>query len=116
MCIVFEQLGVNLLQLLQQKQYQGLGASLIRYFAKQLLKVLQLLREMQICHCDLKPENILLQNLHSPAIKLIDFGSACYVEHRMHAYIQSRFYRSPEVLLGCSCKRQRASSSPPCQR
>ncbi|KAL1514919.1 hypothetical protein AB1Y20_003999 [Prymnesium parvum] len=102
LCIVFEQLGVNLLQLLQQKQYQGLGVSLIRYFSKQLLKVLQLLREMQICHCDLKPENILLQNLHSPAIKLIDFGSACYLSNRMHTYIQSRFYRSPEVLLGCS--------------
>ena len=63
---------------------------------------MQLLRDMHIVHCDIKPENILLQNLHSPAIKLIDFGSACYTTHQMHTYIQSRFYRSPEVLLGCS--------------
>ena len=100
LCLLFEPLGVNLLQLLQQNQCTGLSCSLIRYFSKQLLQVLSLLREMGICHCDLKPENILLQNLHSPAIKLIDFGSACYAERPMHMYIQSRFYRSPEVLLG----------------
>ena len=63
---------------------------------------MQLLRDMHIVHCDIKPENILLQNLHSPAIKLIDFGSACATTHQVHTYIQSRFYRSPEVLLGCS--------------
>ena len=100
LCLVFEPLGVNLLQLLQQNQCKGLSCSLIRYFSKQLLQVLALLREMGIVHCDLKPENILLQNLHSPAIKLIDFGSACYAARPMHTYIQSRFYRSPEVMLG----------------
>ena len=51
-------------------------------------------------HCDIKPENILLQNLQSPAIKLIDFGSACLLsQEQSSTYIQSRFYRSPEVLL-----------------
>jgi dual specificity protein kinase YAK1 len=33
-------------------------------------------------------------------IKLIDFGSACFEGHSSHTYIQSRFYRSPEVLIG----------------
>lgn len=33
-------------------------------------------------------------------IKLIDFGSACFEGHTAHTYIQSRFYRSPEVLVG----------------
>ena len=33
-------------------------------------------------------------------IKLIDFGSACFEGQISHTYIQSRFYRSPEVLLG----------------
>jgi serine/threonine protein kinase len=64
-------------------------------------QVLHRLKEMGIVHCDIKPENILLQNLHSPAIKLIDFGSACRSDQRLSVYIQSRFYRSPEVLLGC---------------
>jgi serine/threonine protein kinase len=33
-------------------------------------------------------------------IKLIDFGSACFEGQTAHTYIQSRFYRSPEVLVG----------------
>lgn len=33
-------------------------------------------------------------------IKLIDFGSACFEGQAAHTYIQSRFYRSPEVLIG----------------
>ena len=33
-------------------------------------------------------------------IKLIDFGSACFEGNSAHTYIQSRFYRSPEVLMG----------------
>ena len=38
LCLVFEELGVNLLQLLQQNHCRGLSISLIRYFTKQLLK------------------------------------------------------------------------------
>jgi serine/threonine protein kinase len=38
--------------------------------------------------------------LTSQKIKLIDFGSACFEGHTAHTYIQSRFYRSPEVLVG----------------
>ena len=34
------------------------------------------------------------------AIKVIDFGSSCYEHQRIYTYIQSRFYRSPEVILG----------------
>lgn len=33
-------------------------------------------------------------------VKLIDFGSACFEGQTTHTYIQSRFYRSPEVLVG----------------
>jgi len=53
-----------------------------------------------VIHCDLKPENILLLHPRRSAIKLIDFGSSCLSNRRMYTYIQSRFYRSPEILLG----------------
>ena len=33
--------------------------------------------------------------------QVIDFGSACFNAQPVYTYIQSRFYRSPEVLLGC---------------
>ena len=39
-------------------------------------------------------------SLTGKKIKLIDFGSACFEGQSTHTYIQSRFYRSPEVLLG----------------
>ena len=32
--------------------------------------------------------------------QVIDFGSSCFEDERLYTYIQSRFYRSPEVLLG----------------
>jgi dual specificity tyrosine-phosphorylation-regulated kinase 2/3/4 len=54
----------------------------------------------KVIHCDLKPENILLQAPSSSRIKVIDFGSACFYEKRSYTYIQSRYYRSPEVVLG----------------
>lgn len=34
------------------------------------------------------------------AIRVIDFGSSCFVDERMYTYVQSRFYRSPEVIMG----------------
>ena len=61
------------------------------------------LSDISVIHCDLKPENILLRHPKRSAIKLIDFGSSCKEGHTVYSYIQSRFYRSPEVLLGCTC-------------
>eukprot|EP00826_Nyctotherus_ovalis_P019242 TRINITY_DN15901_c0_g1_i10.p1 TRINITY_DN15901_c0_g1~~TRINITY_DN15901_c0_g1_i10.p1 ORF type:complete len:357 (-),score=68.73 TRINITY_DN15901_c0_g1_i10:164-1234(-) len=31
---------------------------------------------------------------------MIDFGSSCFKNERIYTYIQSRFYRAPEVILG----------------
>ncbi|KAJ1937727.1 serine/threonine protein kinase, CMGC, dual-specificity, partial [Linderina macrospora] len=33
-------------------------------------------------------------------IKVIDLGSSCFEMERVYTYIQSRFYRAPEVILG----------------
>ncbi|KAG8530020.1 uncharacterized protein KY384_005502 [Bacidia gigantensis] len=100
LCLVFELLSVNLYELIKQNQFRGLSTTLVRVFAQQLLNALSLLNKARLIHCDLKPENILLKNLESPVIKIIDFGSACDERQTVYTYIQSRFYRSPEVLLG----------------
>lgn len=60
-----------------------------------------MLDELDIVHSDIKPENVLMAEFSaSDRIKLIDFGSACFSRGQAFLYLQSRFYRSPEVLLG----------------
>lgn len=100
LCIVFEMLSFTLFELLKSNNFKGISLNLIRTFSKQILKALSVLRDAGIIHCDLKPENILLTSLTSAEIKLIDFGSACREDRTVYSYIQSRFYRSPEVVLG----------------
>jgi dual specificity tyrosine-phosphorylation-regulated kinase 1 len=101
-CLVFEMLSLNLYELLKNTQFGGVSLNLIRKFAKQVLKSLQFLqrKDVDIIHCDLKPENILLRHPKKSGVKVIDFGSSCRSNKRMYSYIQSRFYRSPEVMLG----------------
>jgi dual specificity tyrosine-phosphorylation-regulated kinase 1 len=99
---VFEMLSLNLYELLKNTQFGGVSLNLIRKFAKQVLRALSFLarKDVEIIHCDLKPENILLRHPKKSGVKVIDFGSSCRSNKRMYSYIQSRFYRSPEVMLG----------------
>ncbi|KPA73283.1 putative Serine/threonine-protein kinase [Leptomonas pyrrhocoris] len=100
--LVFELLSFNLYQLIKCTRFNGVSLDLVRKFAYQLTHTLLQLESQKphpIIHCDLKPENILLRNQNRSGIRLIDFGSACYTVKRFHRYIQSRFYRSPEVIL-----------------
>ncbi|XP_039361788.1 dual specificity tyrosine-phosphorylation-regulated kinase 4 isoform X6 [Mauremys reevesii] len=99
-CISFELLGINLYQLIKKNKFQGFSLSLIRRFTQCVLRCLQMLYREKIIHCDLKPENILLYHKGQNSVKVIDFGSSCYEHQRVYTYVQSRFYRSPEVILG----------------
>lgn len=100
LCLVFELLASNLYELIKQNQFHGLSMKLVKSLTKQLLESCAQLKNFQIIHCDLKPENILLCQPDKPDIKVIDFGSACFTRRTIYSYIQSRFYRSPEVILG----------------
>lgn len=102
MCITFELLSVNLYELIKKNHFQGFSIQLIRRFAYSILRCLEALYNNKIIHCDLKPENVLLKQQGRSGIKVIDFGSSCFEHQRIYTYIQSRFYRAPEVILGAS--------------
>ncbi|XP_058512092.1 dual specificity tyrosine-phosphorylation-regulated kinase 4 isoform X1 [Ochotona princeps] len=100
LCITFELLGINLYELMKNNSFQGFSLSIVRRFTLSLLKCLQMLYVEKIIHCDLKPENIVLYQRGQVSVKVIDFGSSCFEHQKVYTYIQSRFYRSPEVILG----------------
>lgn len=106
LCIVFELLNENLYELLKQNYFQGLSLNSIRFILKQILEALLQLQKADLIHCDLKPENILLkiekekENKHEILIKVTDFGSACFKDNTFFTYIQSRYYRAPETIIG----------------
>lgn len=89
-------------EFLKTNEFKGLSSNLIRRFANQIANTLKLLSRYQIIHCDLKPENILLKQANKSSIKVIDFGSSCFSDKKVYTYIQSRFYRAPEIMLGIS--------------
>ena len=55
-CLVFEHLSFNLYELLRRTHFKGVSLTLIRKFARQVLKALAYIRlpEVDIIHCDLK--------------------------------------------------------------
>ncbi|CAK0905214.1 unnamed protein product [Prorocentrum cordatum] len=72
----------------------------LQKISKQVLTALEYVHSLRLIHCDLKPENILIKSYSRCEVKVIDFGSSCFVDDQMSSYVQSRSYRAPEVMLG----------------
>ena len=99
-CMVFDLLSISLYEFCKINKIQGLKENQIKSFTKQILSGLCYLKSLSIIHCDLKPENILITSSTCKKLKIIDLGSSCYAYDRIHTYIQSRYYRAPEIILG----------------
>eukprot|EP00929_Paragymnodinium_shiwhaense_P117612 TRINITY_DN8843_c0_g1_i2.p1 TRINITY_DN8843_c0_g1~~TRINITY_DN8843_c0_g1_i2.p1 ORF type:complete len:1073 (+),score=251.67 TRINITY_DN8843_c0_g1_i2:149-3367(+) len=67
---------------------------------KQVLMALEYIHGLWLIHGDLKPENILVKSYSRCEVKVIDFGSSCFLDDTLSSYVQSRSYRAPEVILG----------------
>ncbi|XP_068586471.1 homeodomain-interacting protein kinase 3 [Cebidichthys violaceus] len=102
-CLVFEMLEQNLYDFLKQNKFSPLPLKVIRPVLQQVATALKKLKSMGLIHADLKPENIMLVDpVRQPyRVKVIDFGSASHVSKAVcSTYLQSRYYRAPEIILG----------------
>jgi len=103
-CMVFELLGETLLHAIQERGV--LQVDEVRGIAACLLKCLAFVHDdVGVIHTDIKPENVLLEPARAGAayrdrVKLVDLGTAFYVDRQSARDIQTREYRCPEGILG----------------
>ncbi len=86
-----------------RKSHSKFDNLVLKLYSYQMLKCIGYLHSLGICHRDIKPQNILID----PAdytLKLCDFGCAKHLVKTESniAYICSRFYRPPELVLGAT--------------
>lgn len=110
--LVFEKLDRSLYEFCKANDYRGFPMEHVKSFAKQLLTSLQFCHSIKLIHTDLKTENVLLLDdaydldkdgeriLRNTEIRLIDFGGATFDNEHHSSMINTRQYRSPEVILG----------------
>ena len=99
-CLAFNKYDQNLYDLIKKNQFMSLPNEMIKRMGIQVLMALHFLKKRQIIHCDIKPENIMMLHSNRSAVRIIDFGSSCFDTEKLYSYIQSRYYRAPEVILG----------------
>lgn len=100
--VVMDYYPIDLFELLNKtKAKPKIPKLMFKVFAYQIFKALLYLQEKGIAHRDIKPHNILV-NERDWKVVLCDFGSAKMLVQGQEniAYICSRCYRAPELILG----------------
>ncbi|XP_051966871.1 cyclin-dependent kinase-like 5 isoform X3 [Xyrauchen texanus] len=99
--LVFEYVEKNMLELLEELP-NGAPPDKVRSYIFQLIKAIHWCHNNEIVHRDIKPENLLISS--NDILKLCDFGFARNLSEGSDAnyteYVATRWYRSPELLLG----------------
>jgi len=79
-CFVFELLETDLFEYMKEHDFVGFSLPRIENIAAQILHTLAFLEQHSLIHCDLKPENILITDKKKETLKLVDYGSGCFVD------------------------------------
>lgn len=102
--IVMEYLPTNVhdFVLEYRKKKEPVPMLYIKLFSFQMFYGLYQLHKKRIVHRDIKPQNLLLNDV-TGELKICDFGSAKKLDPKEKniSYIQSRYYRAPELIYGC---------------
>lgn len=120
-CIVTDMLGQSLFDFMENNRCLPFPGSHIQAFAKQILRSVAFMHDLNLIHTDLKPENILLQDdsfvrrqfhpplagskpisrkvLRDPKIFTIDFGAAIFDDESHARVVSTRHYRAPEIIM-----------------
>ena len=82
--MVFEILGVNLLEIMKRYDYKGIPIPIVRRMAKQVLISLDYLhRYCKIIHTDLKPENVIVSLTKDELREIADRGQISTLNQRV---------------------------------
>ncbi|ODM95479.1 Glycogen synthase kinase-3 beta [Orchesella cincta] len=101
--LLFEYMPDTLSKLLKRyaQKKQSLPIFYVRLFMFQLLRSLEYIHSLGICHRDIKPQNLLIDP-DKGILKLCDFGCAKQLVRGEPSvsYVCSRNYRAPELIFG----------------
>ena len=101
--IVLELLGSSLLRFNQAmggEPSEYYNPNRLAFLSFQLLTGLKLMHRAKLIHCDVKPDNVCFASISRCTVKMIDFGACMCENDTLNSYVQSRWYRAPEVMLG----------------
>jgi len=90
-------------------EHNGNVTELVKLYSYQMFRALAYLDGVGICHRDIKPSNVLC-NPATHQVLFCDFGSAKKLQKSTFlttaeanvAYICSRYYRAPELIIGAT--------------
>jgi dual specificity tyrosine-phosphorylation-regulated kinase 2/3/4 len=99
-CIVMELLSADVHSVLKNQRFLAFPMATAQMVAREAADALTFIHSCGIMHCDIKPENILFTTQAKDHIKVIDYGCSCFIGKIIFSYIQSRYYRAPEVVMG----------------